>query len=160
MIVRAVILSFSLGVFAQFYSSMAFSTDSYTANLQETKNADHVVEKRATFNYQMFCQGCHVADGSGHKSVPELKGFMHKFMATQQGREYLIRVPGAANSVLNDAELAEVMNWMLQKFGDSSELDWRPYEAEEVAEYRRHPLNETVDYREKLILSLRLEPGL
>lgn len=112
-------------------------------------------QRRALFNYQMFCQGCHVADGSGHKSVPQLKGFMHNFMASQQGREYLIRVPGVANSALNDAELAEVMNWMLREFGAPSDKQvWQPYNAKEVGEYRERPLNETVRYRENLIVSL------
>ena len=112
-------------------------------------------QHRALFNYQMFCQGCHAADGSGHKSVPQLKGFMHNFMASQQGREYLIRVPGAANSTLNDAQLAEVMNWMLREFGAPSDGEvWQPYNAEEVGEYRQRPLNETVRYRENLIANL------
>lgn len=118
-------------------------------------------ERRAHFNYQMFCQGCHVADGSGHKSVPELKGFIHHFLASQQGREYLIRVPGAANSALDDAQLAEVMNWMLNNFGDTASMQkWRPYTSDEVAKYRKHPLNETVKYRENLLASLKLESEL
>lgn len=134
------------------------------ASESDENHASHDVaeisERRALFNYQMFCQGCHIADGSGNKSVPELKGHIHKFMATQQGREYLIRVPGAANSALNDAELAEVMNWMLQEFGNRDNRNWHPYIASEVAEYRKRPLNETVEYREKLIASLGLEPKL
>ena len=119
------------------------------------------VERRALFNYQMSCQGCHAADGSGHKSVPELKDFMHNFMATQQGREYLIRVPGAANSVLDDEQLTEVMNWMLRNFTDTSNApSWKPYEVHEVSEYRQSPLYETVEYRRKLIASLKLESDL
>lgn len=115
-------------------------------------------DQRALFNYQMFCQGCHVADGSGHKSVPQLKGFMHKFMATQQGREYLIRVPGAANAALDDEQLTEVLNWMLRQFGDSSNgLSWRPFAVSEIRKYRQQPLNETIKYREAVIAGLKLE---
>lgn len=135
----------------------------HAANAQEsTMNTDsEIAEHRALFNYQMFCQGCHAADGSGHKSVPELKGFMHKFMATQQGREYLIRVPGAANAALNDEQLTEVMNWMLRNFGDSSEgSSWKPFEVSEISKYRKNPLNETIKYRENLIASLKLESEL
>ena len=115
---------------------------------------------RAKFNYQMFCQGCHVADGSGYKSVPELKGFLHNFMSTQQGREYLIRVPGSANSALGDGELAELMNWMLKEFGKDGGPQWEPFNANEVGEYRKQPLNETVEYRKNLIASLKLEAEL
>ena len=125
-------------------------------NNVEQHNEDH----RALFNYQMLCQGCHAADGRGYKSVPELKGSIHKFMATQKGREYLIRVPGAANAALNDRDLAEVMNWMLRRFSDNAELTWQPYEALEVGEYRKRPLNETVKYRESLIMSMKLESEL
>ncbi|MFT7527177.1 MAG: cytochrome c553 [Arenicella sp.] len=118
-------------------------------------------EHRALFNYQMFCQGCHSADGSGHKSVPQLKNSMNKFMASQQGREYLIRVPGAANSVLDDEQLTELMNWMLRNFTDSSNAPtWKPYEVHEISEHRQSPLYETVEYRRNLIANLELEPDL
>ena len=149
------LLAFALGV-----SALEPQADyaSATSAANSEPNINHNIETnehRALFNYQMFCQGCHVADGSGHKSVPQLRGFMHNFMASQQGREYLIRVPGAANSVLNNAELAEVMNWMLREFGTPSDSQvWQPYNADEVGEYRQSPLNETVHYRENLIVSL------
>ena len=125
----------------------------------QTENSN--AERRAAFNYQMFCQGCHSADGSGHKSVPEFKGFIHKFMATQQGREYLIRVPGAANAALDDEQLADLMNWMLRTFGDASQgASWKPFEVSEIAKYRQHPLNETIEYRAAIIAGLNLETEL
>jgi len=152
MFLRAALLSLTL------FAVVPFNVDSLFA--AESGATDAHTHHRAKFNYQMFCQGCHVADGSGHKSVPELKGFIHKFMSSQQGREYLIRVPGSANSTLNNEELAELMNWMLREFGNSQEAQWQPYQAEEVGEYRKRPLNETVRYRENLIASLNLESEL
>ena len=105
---------------------------------------DDVSERRAKFNYQMFCQGCHAIDGAGHKSVPQLKGFMHKFMASQQGREYLVRVPGSANSVMDNEQLSEFLNWMLREFsGPDAKADWQPFQADEVVRYRKNPLFET-----------------
>jgi len=131
-----------------------------TRSVAEPAAAD-IEQRRALFNYQMFCQGCHAIDGAGHKSVPELKGFMHKFMGSQQGREYLIRVPGAANSVLDDVQLTELMNWMLREFGSQDKTSsWEPYEVEEVSEYRKNPLNETIEYRQRLIAGLKLESEL
>ena len=149
------LLAFALGLSAlepqANYASATFAANSEPSLDRSIETNEH----RALFNYQMFCQGCHVADGSGHKSVPQLQGFMHKFMASQQGREYLIRVPGAANSALNNAELAEVMNWMLRKFGTPTDGEvWQPYNATEVGEYRQQALNETVHYRENLIATL------
>ncbi|NIB42613.1 cytochrome c, class I [Pseudomaricurvus alkylphenolicus] len=103
----------------------------------------------------MFCQGCHTIDGVGGRSVPKIKGFIGHFPKYQKGREYLVRVPGSANSVLDDAQLAEVLNWMILTFGENSiPSDWKPYEAKEVGEYRQDPLMEVLDYRKLLVKEL------
>ena len=112
-------------------------------------------KERARFNYQMFCQGCHTGDGMGYKSVPVLKGFVGHFLASQAGREYLVRVPGAANSALASDKLAEVLNWIVVTFGaDSIPANWQFYRAEEVAQYRKNPLFEVVEYRQQLVTQL------
>ena len=58
---------------------------------------------------------------------------MAKFLWVPGGREYLIRVPGVATSPLSDADLAEVMNWMLWRF-DKEHLpaNFRPFTAAEI----------------------------
>lgn len=111
--------------------------------------------KRAKFNYQLFCQGCHLADGSGGRGVPNMKGFVGNFLQSQQGREYLVRVPGSANSPLDDEQLAELINWKLITFGgDSVPSQWRAYNADEVANYRAEPLFEVLSYRQELLKQL------
>ena len=68
-------------------------------------NAD---DRQARINYMLNCQGCHTPDGSGAPGkVPSLKNFMGNFVQVEGGREFLIQVPGAAQSTLSDAELAE-----------------------------------------------------
>ena len=115
-------------------------------------------EKRAKYNYQMFCQGCHTQDGMGGRAVPQLKGFVGHFPKSQKGREYLVRVPGSANSVLNNEQLAEVLNWMIITFGESSvAASWRPYEIDEVGELRKNPLMEVLEYRKILVAELMSE---
>lgn len=110
---------------------------------------------RAHYNYQMFCMGCHTPDGMGGKSVPQLRGFVGHFLKSQHGREYLVRVPGSANSALDDEQLAEVLNWKIQRFAQgSAPPNWQPYQAEEVGRYRREPLLEVVEYRKALVKSL------
>ena len=117
--------------------------------------AQEVNGARAKFNYQMLCQGCHTPDGSGKKSVPELKGFIGNFLATQEGREYLIKVPGAANSALDDKELAEVMNWIIVEMGqDSVPKNMQPYTGAEVGKYRADSLFEVIEYRKAIISRL------
>lgn len=124
-----------------------------------TANAETVDTARAKFNYQMFCQGCHTASGEGHKSVPQLKNHMGYFLKSQKGREYLVRVPGSANAALNDQQLAELLNWMIVEFSEDSLPDsWQTYSAHEVADYRKEPLNEVINYRKNLVKELTESP--
>ena len=112
---------------------------------------------RAKFNYQMLCQGCHTPDGTGGKSVPKIKGFIGYFLQKESAREYLVKVPGSANSSLNDAQLAEVLNWMIIEFGgDSVPKNMQYFTTNEVATLREQPLFEVVEYREMLIKQLTL----
>lgn len=117
--------------------------------------AEEINDKRAKFNYQMLCQGCHTPDGSGFKGVPQIKGFIGNFLVNQKGREYLVRVPGSANSALNDKDLAEVLNWIIFEMGGTSTPNnLQRYTAEEVAKLRKNPLFEVVEYRKQLLLEL------
>ncbi len=57
------------------------------------------------------------------------------------GREYLVRVPGVAAAPLSDADLAELLNWLLWRFdGGHLQADFRPYASEEVGNLRKRPL--------------------
>ncbi|MFA3791877.1 cytochrome c [Aliiglaciecola sp. SL4] len=114
--------------------------------------AEAINEARALFNYQMLCQGCHVGDGSGGKDVPNLNGAVGIFLNSVAGREYLIKVPGAANSALDSKELAELMNWMIPVMGKNSvPNNFVPYTEQEVARLRQEPLMEVVEHRAKLL---------
>jgi hypothetical protein len=98
--------------------------------------------QRAWQNWTLNCQGCHRFDGSGSDATaPGIAGTVAKFLLVSGGREYLIRVPGVATSPLSDADLAEVMNWMLWRF-DKEHLptSFRPYTAAEIAPLRARPL--------------------
>jgi len=123
--------------------------------------ADAMNYDRARFNYQMFCQGCHAPDGAGSANVPTMKGHVGNFLLTENGREYLVRVPGSATSSLNDDNLAEVLNWIvLEMGGESRQPDFRHYTAQEVAELRQKPLNEVEHYRVQLLAEIAaLETG-
>ncbi len=110
---------------------------------------------RAHSNYQIFCQGCHSPKGGGYRGVPAMQGFIGNFLTTQQGREYLVQVPGSANSTLNDEQLAEVLNWIVLEFADNSTPQhWERYSANEVGQLRKTPLMEVLEYRKKLVKSL------
>lgn len=121
-------------------------------------NQPEMNKDRAKFNYQMFCQGCHTPDGTGGKSVPKIKGHIGYFLQNQVAREYLVRVPGSANSSLNDEQLAEVLNWMIIELGGKSvPTDMRYFTTKEVGNLRQAPLFEVVEYREKLVKQLSVK---
>jgi hypothetical protein len=58
-------------------------------------------------------------------------------------------------SVIDDDELAELVNWMLYEFSPNDlPEDFEPYSTEEVARYRQNPLVEVVKVRANLLTSL------
>ena len=110
------------------------------------------------FDYMMNCQGCHLPNGEGFPAhnVPAVKDHMGKFLRVEGGREFLVRVPGSAQSDLNDERLAAVLNWMLVTFS-AAELptDFAPYTVTEVSRLRENPLIDVKGARE--ILMSRIE---
>ena len=107
--------------------------------------ADEVVRS----NYLLACRGCHLADGSGvPPEVPSLRNALSQFATSPEGRNYLVRVPGASQSRLNDAQLAEVINWVLTEFNaDTLPNDFQPFTATEVTSARKQILADPVKLR-------------
>lgn len=107
------------------------------------------------------CMGCHMADGSGTPGkVPPLAGHVGFFLTVPGGREFLLRVPGASQSLLSDGELAEVMNYIIRQFGaPQAPKDFVPYTEAEVARWRhRRPLDVSAERRR--LLEQVDEPGV
>lgn len=106
--------------------------------------------------YALHCMGCHQQHGEGHGTVPQLQGFVGNFLKVPGGREFLVQVPGVAQSGLTDAELAAVLNWTLQEFS-RAELpeDFRPYDGQEVAGYRAGRLIDVIPVRARLLDEMR-----
>jgi cytochrome c553 len=110
--------------------------------------------QRAWQHWTLNCQGCHRADGMGtDDTAPSLAGTVAKFLHAPGGREYLGEVPGVATSALGDADLAQVMNWMLYRFDRSHvPANFQPYTADEMARLRLTPLHiDTSKLRSKLL---------
>jgi hypothetical protein len=104
-------------------------------------------------DYLLQCQGCHRADGGDTPgSVPALRDFVGRFLSVPGGREYLIRVPGSAQSPLDDAELAAVLNWMIERFGPAEvSAAFTPFTAQEITRLRTPPLTEVESVRSDLV---------
>ena len=97
---------------------------------------------QARIDYMLKCQGCHRPDGSGDDvSNPPMNGKVAKFLQVPGGRAFLARVPGVATVDLDDARLADVLNWTLYRF-DRANLpaDFKPYSPHEIGRLRKTPL--------------------
>jgi hypothetical protein len=92
-------------------------------------------------NYMLQCMGCHTPDGSGEPGrVPSIKETLVPFAAVPDGRRFLVQVPGASQSTLSDAELAELLNWMIANLSSARPARFESFTAAEVSGYRRTPL--------------------
>lgn len=111
----------------------------------------------ARLDYALKCKGCHGLWGQGTPGhVPRLDGFVGLFTHLPEGRDYLMRVPGVARSVLDDGRLTAVLNWVLAVYGgDRVAPGFAPFTVEEVARARLRPLEDRRGLRERMLAELR-----
>jgi len=105
--------------------------------------------------YMLNCWGCHRPHGEGIPgTAPPLRGAAD-FLRVPGGRQYLIEVPGVAQSALDDGDVAAVMNWIIRTFSaDRVPADFRPYTRDEVAKTRATRLMNIKDARAKLVTEM------
>ena len=108
-------------------------------------------------NYMIECQGCHLSDGSGMPGkVPVLKGEISRFLSVEGGRQFIVRVPGVTNAKLSDADLADVMNWLILTMDKPAAADgFVPYTAKEIAANRNLRLQDVAPVRSELVSRFR-----
>jgi hypothetical protein len=102
------------------------------------------VDDTPQVDYMLRCQGCHVGDGSGYPGkVPDLRVSLRALSGTPGGREFLLRVPGASLSILDNEQLARVYNWMFAEFDPRGLPEgFVPFTAAEAARARATPLGD------------------
>lgn len=107
----------------------------------------------AAKDFSLRCRGCHGFEGEGTPGhVPRMAGFVGLYTRVPGGRDYLIRVPGAATSRLDDARLAAVLNWMLANLSPAETAPgFRPFTAAEVGAARKSPLIDHQQRRDALV---------
>ena len=108
-------------------------------------------------NYQLQCMGCHHGNAEGENGrVPDMRGTLVPFSASPEGRDYILRVPGVAQAPLDDAAIAELLNWMARNLSNVAlPADFRDYTTEEVAAARHRPLPAVQARRAELLARLR-----
>lgn len=116
--------------------------------------------QRAHVNWMIKCQGCHRPDGQGSPaSAPAMAGQVARLLAVPGGRQFLGQVPGVATAALPDDQLAELLNWTLQRF-DAQHVPagFRPYTTEEIRKLREKPLRiEAAAMRARLMADLEAQ---
>ncbi|MFL6601204.1 MAG: c-type cytochrome [Steroidobacteraceae bacterium] len=104
-------------------------------------------------NYMLQCMGCHTPDGRGEPGhVPSIRNTLVPFANTAAGRKFLVQVPGSAQSKLTDAQLAAVLNWMIDNLSAIPRpAQLKGFTAIEVGAYRRTPLVSVSTVRKRLV---------
>ena len=108
-------------------------------------------------DYILYCMGCHGDQAQGVPGkVPPLAGSLALFMRSAAGRDYLLRVPGAANSALTDAQLTAVLNWLAASFppAGAAAPAPQPFTVAELAKVRRLPLASVQETRREVVRAL------
>jgi hypothetical protein len=110
----------------------------------------------ARVNYQLQCMGCHGVDGSGEEGrVPSIRRTLVPFSLATEGRQFIVRVPGVAQSALTDRDIALLLNWMARNLSDvPPPSNFADYTAVEVGRFRHNPLTTVKTARERLLRNL------
>lgn len=108
-------------------------------------------------DYMLYCMGCHGDQAQGVPGkVPPLAGTLTLFMRSPAGRDYLLRVPGAANSALSDAQLTSVLNWLALTYPPAGVAGPAPapFTVAEVSAARPSPLANVLATRREVVSAL------
>lgn len=99
-------------------------------------------------NYVLRCSGCHGLKGAGSQEggIPEFRNSVSHIAATDIGRTYLMHVPGVVSTGLNDAEITDVMNYVLDTWGDGT----HHFTLSEVHRRRTQPVADVVALRQRI----------
>ena len=117
---------------------------------------DSIETQRPWYNWVMHCQGCHGGNAQGTPGgAPTLASAVARFLQVADGRRYLARVPGVSFVDLPDADVAELLNWVVWQFDPSHvPKDFKPYTAEEIRILRRSALISNAGIERNRILQL------
>jgi hypothetical protein len=119
--------------------------------------ADNKVDNSALNNYLLKCAGCHAMDGTGSKigGIPPLQ-LIRTFTSDVNGRAYLMHVPGVVSTGLGSKEIADVVNYISERWGDKS-IAYTPFTEEEVTLLRATAIPDIVSYRRDITVKYQQE---
>ena len=111
---------------------------------------------KPAYNYTLFCQGCHLPDGTGvFGEVPSLVNNLSTYLKIPAGREFVVQVPGVMHALLTDEEVAELLNWLVRNFDYQFYMggEFLPYSSREVTNIRTKGYVDIVAKRKSILES-------
>jgi hypothetical protein len=104
-------------------------------------------------DYMIHCMGCHAMDGNGlPPEVPAFDSTLGDIVGKPGGRAYLIQVPGASQSPIDDERLAKVLSWLLHQYvEDDLPQNFRDISTLEVSQFRSVTLKNPALDRARLL---------
>ena len=107
-------------------------------------------------NYLLRCAGCHGVEGHGatESGIPPFPGLVDPFYRDEQGRTYLLHVPGVVSSSLSAKEIADVLNYIAARWAKAPAGIAR-FDATEVERRMAEPVADVVTFRRGLVEKYR-----
>ncbi|RID91125.1 hypothetical protein D2N39_14605 [Gemmobacter lutimaris] len=104
-------------------------------------------------NYVLHCSGCHGMQGLGtaEGGIPAFPDSVGHIVSIESGRDYVMHVPGVVGNNMTNAQIAEVMNYILDQWSDGR----GHFTEAEVTRRRETPIGDVVTYRRKVVEELR-----
>jgi mono/diheme cytochrome c family protein len=121
---------------------------------------DMPAPNRGRVDYVLHCSGCHAFDGRGleHKGIPALKDRIGYYLRSEEGRAFLMQVPGLLSAGMPDQRAADVTNYVIYRFaGASLPEGFAPYTAAEAKRYRESRPANIPNARKALVAKLQAE---
>jgi hypothetical protein len=95
-------------------------------------------------------------DGSPGAGIPDFREFIGAFARDDEGRTYVLQVPGVQSANLNDSDTAAVINYVMKTWGGKSlPPNYVEFTADEVAARRAHKVQDIVAFRRKVVARLQ-----
>ncbi len=106
---------------------------------------------KARADYILHCSGCHGMSGKGTVAggIPAFPGSIGHIAGYENGRDYILQVPGVTTTGMDDAAIAEVLNYILEEWSEG--IDAPKFTAHEVTRRRARPARDVVDYRREVV---------
>lgn len=110
----------------------------------------------ARTNFILRCAGCHGMEGMGTASsgVPYFPDSVGHIAALEEGRTYILHVPGVISADLTNQQIADVMNYVLETYSDKP---YTPFTLEEVNARRAESVPDIVVARRAIVNTLAAE---